>query len=58
MANKRPSEDKVKEFQDELFKDLEIIIGDGIYAVGDTVTLADIVILARLNMYMRVRCLH
>ncbi|KAK8770316.1 hypothetical protein V5799_013220 [Amblyomma americanum] len=40
--NTKPTEEELRAFEENVFKGLENVIGDGKYAVGDKITLADL----------------
>lgn len=51
-AKKKPPDEKVKTHAAEVFTYFENVIGSGLYALGDTISLADLSIFAHINMYI------
>lgn len=53
VPKKKPNPDQVKELEEGVFKGLEDCIGGEKFAVGDSLTLADLSLIAHTNMFIK-----
>lgn len=54
FSKTKPSAEEVKAIEENALQGLETLIGDGNFAIGDTLTLADLCLLAHISLVINV----